>query len=520
MIRDFRLLPLVLGLPLLVIGQELWRYTYGAPGTDNAGEIAYGPDGNIYVAASCLDTSSRTWDFTVISLDTEGDERWVYRYDGPMQRTDEARGIVCGSDGYIYAAGYSEDSMTLYDITVVCLDTSGTERWVYRYDWRDDHDEAYDIIYGGDGNLYVTGWVQDRNTSGMDLSVISLDTAGNERWVYRFGDQDSQPDHGLELGWGPDGNLYVVGMTSPLTWDFTVISLTPDSARERWIYRYNGPGDYHDGARTLTFDPDGNVYAAGESWGGDTLWYDIVVIGLTDSGTERWVYRQAGPKDDVIEHIMWGPDQQLYAAGYITHDTGGSVVRDFEILSLDTAGTERWTYREFYGSSYDIACGTDQNLYATGLTTHHTYTEFTVVSTDLSGNERWVCRCPRAGDVNSGRAIVAGTDGNIYTAGYMFGLSTQLDVAVVGLSPTVGLRGRAGKPRSGRMMMPTLVRGALRLPGIEPASFFDISGRRVMDLEAGLNDIRHVAPGVYFIGVDPRSQGSEGPRVRKVVIQK
>ncbi len=499
MIRFTRLLPFVLGLTALVPGQELWRYTYGAPGTENTGEIAYGTDGNIYVAASCMDTTN-SWDFTVISLDTEGDERWVYRYNGPMQRTDEARSIACGPDGYIYAAGYSEDSTTLYDITVVCLDTSGTEHWVYRYDWRNDYDEADDIIYGGDGNLYVTGRVQDRYSSGMDLSVISLDTAGNERWVYRFGDPDSEPDNGCELGWGPDGNLYVVGMTSPLTWDFTVISLTPDSAHERWVYRYNGPGNYHDGARTLTFDPDGNVYAAGGSWGHDTLRYDIVIIGLTDSGTERWVYRQAGPKDDFIEHIMWGPDQQLYAAGYVTEDTGsGYVCRMFEVLSLDTAGTERWTYREFPGGSYSIACGTDQKLYATGYTAHYAYTEFTVVSTDLSGTERWVYRSPRQGDVNSGGSIVAGAGGNIYTAGYVFGHTTGLDVGIIGLSPTVGLHDQAARPRPGRRMMSSLVRAVLRLPGNEPASLLDITGRRVTGLVPGQNDVRHIAPGVYFV---------------------
>ncbi len=195
---------------------------------------------------------------------------------------------------------------------------------------------------------------------------------------------------------------------------------------------------------------------------------------------------------------------------------------DFTVIPLDTEGDERWTYREFYGSSFDIACGTDQNLYATGLTTHHAYTEFTVASTDLSGNERWVCRCPREGDVNSGKAIVAGTDGNIYTAGYMFGLSTQLDVAVVGLSPTVGLHGQAGKPGSGRKMMPSVVRGALRLPGNEPASLFDITGRRVMTLNPGVQDIRHVGPGVYFVASSPRSFFHRGEETagRKIVIQR
>ncbi|UCG43941.1 MAG: hypothetical protein JSU73_04840 [candidate division WOR-3 bacterium] len=50
----------------------------------------------------------------------------------------------------------------------------------------------------------------------------------------------------------------------------------------------------------------------------------------------------------------------------------------------------------------------------------------------------------------------------------------------------------------------------------------DATGRRVMDLEPGENDIRHVAPGVYFVAPSPRSSPARGEEaaVRKIVIQK
>ncbi|UCG43752.1 MAG: hypothetical protein JSU73_03820, partial [candidate division WOR-3 bacterium] len=199
--RHTRPLLLALVVPMLALGQELWRYSYGMTGTEDAGGIACGLDGNIYVAARCMNATS-TWDFTVISLDPEGNERWVYRYDGPMGRWDEATCITCSPDGYIYAAGYSEDSATIYDITVVCLDTSMTEHWVYRYDWRADYDRAADIILGNDGNLYVTGSVQDRDSTGIDLPVISLDPDGNERWVYIYSEAGNGVENGSKLHQG------------------------------------------------------------------------------------------------------------------------------------------------------------------------------------------------------------------------------------------------------------------------------------------------------------------------------
>jgi hypothetical protein len=59
------------------------------------------------------------------------------------------------------------------------------------------------------------------------------------------------------------------------------------------------------------------------------------------------------------------------------------------------------------------------------------------------------------------------------------------------------------------------VRKNMLLAGGGGAELLDITGRKVMDLQAGLNDIRRIAPGVYFL----RSADS-GKRsaVTKVVI--
>jgi len=64
---------------------------------------------------------------------------------------------------------------------------------------------------------------------------------------------------------------------------------------------------------------------------------------------------------------------------------------------------------------------------------------------------------------------------------------------------------------------PTIVRGVLFLnsdrgpkTGDRPA-LLDISGRRLMELHPGANDVRHLSPGVYFVrGDDSEIQGFEG----------
>jgi hypothetical protein len=72
---------------------------------------------------------------------------------------------------------------------------------------------------------------------------------------------------------------------------------------------------------------------------------------------------------------------------------------------------------------------------------------------------------------------------------------------------------------------PTIIRGSLCLPqspvaGREaPPALLDISGRRVLDLKPGVNDVRALSPGVYFVR-QRSAAGGERSSVTKVVIAK
>jgi hypothetical protein len=67
---------------------------------------------------------------------------------------------------------------------------------------------------------------------------------------------------------------------------------------------------------------------------------------------------------------------------------------------------------------------------------------------------------------------------------------------------------------------PTVLRSGFVVPEGISALLFDASGRKVMELQPGENDVRHLAPGVYFIRAEgQRVQGVEGSS-QKVVIQR
>jgi hypothetical protein len=75
---------------------------------------------------------------------------------------------------------------------------------------------------------------------------------------------------------------------------------------------------------------------------------------------------------------------------------------------------------------------------------------------------------------------------------------------------------------SGSRLTASVVRGVLHLP-VSPftihTSLFDMTGRQVMALRPGLNDVRSLAPGVYFV-MERSAVGGErsAVSVRKVVL--
>jgi len=70
----------------------------------------------------------------------------------------------------------------------------------------------------------------------------------------------------------------------------------------------------------------------------------------------------------------------------------------------------------------------------------------------------------------------------------------------------------------------SVVRGVLYLPSAssfrrETSSvLLDVSGRKEMDLVPGANDVRALAPGVYFVRRAETEDGRPAPAVHKVVV--
>jgi len=350
-------------------GTERWVYQFnpGSPPSHVSRSCAmvYGVDGNIYAAG---DWNLNYWDIMAISLTTNGGQRWVYRYNPAFQATDRAHSISYGSDGNLYIAGQWRYNLITYigDAIVISLTNGGAERWVWTYDYSGYNDEAWSAVRGADGNVYaaLASWDPP---SGYDFVVASCSgNTGVQRWVQRYSTPD--PDAGFSIVYGADGNIYAAGYYGVY---FAVISLTSAGAL-RWIYRFDDPFETSSGrASSIIYGPDGNLYAAGRSYDlSGTISY-LTVISLTTSMGVNWVYRYGDSQyngNDAYS-IAYGTDNNLYAGGWSYNPVSG----DYEliVISITNTGTERWVYKNSGPAGSDdransVAYGEDGNIYIAG----------------------------------------------------------------------------------------------------------------------------------------------------------
>ena len=286
------------------------------------------------------------------------------------------------------------------------------ERWVYKYN-SNGGDVAYCLVYGADGNLYAGGYTWN-DTTGQDFTVISLTNSGAERWVYKYQTPGNNWDECNSICYGNDGNIYAAGNCTrgDSALHFTVISLT-NGGTGRWVYQYPEVSS----ANAICYGNDGNIYAVGD------VQRQILVVSLDTLGNERWTYLYPTPSSESNpgQSITYGLDGNIYVVGY----TGPVENTDVTVISLAPSGSERWVYLyngpdNYYDFGEYIIYGLDGNLYIFGSTCRleppgYVYWDGLAISLTNFGDERWTYISPAFHSWFS--QGIYGGDGNLYIAG-------------------------------------------------------------------------------------------------------
>jgi hypothetical protein len=245
-------------------GNQLWvsRYHGSDDGSGAATGIALDATGKVYV------TGTSGGAYATIKYDTDGNQLWVARYNGPGNGPDVAAAIVLDAVGDVYVTGSSVGVGTSDDYATIKYDTDGNQLWVARYDGPGNgEDRATAIALDAAGSVYVTGWSLGLGTS-FDYATIKYDADGNQLWVARYDGPGNGADFANAIALDVAGSVYVTGRSLGLGTDSDYATIKYDTdGNQLWVTRYNGPGNDYDEATAIALGPVGNVYVTGGSTG-------------------------------------------------------------------------------------------------------------------------------------------------------------------------------------------------------------------------------------------------------------
>ncbi|UCG68835.1 MAG: SBBP repeat-containing protein, partial [Thermoplasmata archaeon] len=306
------------------LGNRLWQAHYNGPvnGYDGGNAIAIDPFGKIIVAgtSSGPDTPSGNpqEDYTTIAYDSSGNRLWVSRYDGPGYMDDHLRALAIDSVGNIYVTGKSGIS-NYGDFTTISYNNSGNQRWIDRISGprSDSSDTGQDIVIDSTGNIYITGQLENRK-SDWDYATVKYNPSGTKFWT-AFYDPASSVDQAKRIAIDSRGNIYVTGYSygGGNGADYATLSYDPDG-NQRWVSRYAGPGGGSDIAYGLEVDLSGHVYVTGRSYG--TQDNDYATLKYSQVFPNQLPVADAGPDQTGYE------GENIQFNGLASYDPDGSIV--------------------------------------------------------------------------------------------------------------------------------------------------------------------------------------------------
>jgi hypothetical protein len=473
--------------------------------------------GNVIVSGRSAVSSSDD-EFVTIKYRPDGDTAWLRRFN-PGSGLDGATALAVDRSGNVIVTGYLGGPTSQYgDWVTIKYSAHGESLWAAVKDIGDD-DRPSCLVVDSAGNSYVTG--RAGSNSYFDMCLVKNDATGNEVWFFSY--DGGNTDMGTAVALDGQGNTYLTGFTSTgsngdlMTWKLGL------GGESLWAKVYDGPAGEFDRGSYVAVDGSGNAVVAGTSQ--DTaVREDYVIIKYGPTGDTLWTRRYNGPgnRSDQVAGLAVDAAGNVYVTG--TSDVDAQGHYNYATIKYSPTGEQRWVVRyigpRYYDRAGGIALGADANAYVTGSSVNSSG-EWDVVTIkyDSAGNQQWLERFDMPSVFDEAYVLALSRQGAVYVGGRTDNDTTGIDYLTLAYGAAGAVaEGPRDEPRA--TSGPTVVRGVLTLgkrgqstTGQSLVFLVDAAGRKVMELEPGENDVRGLAPGVYF--VCPAS--GAGPETSSVV---
>ena len=384
-------------------GTPVWekRYNGSANGDDRPLAMAVDRNGYVYVAGYAVN-SGTVDDFLIIKFSPAGARLWAKSYNGPASSIDQASELVVDQNGNLFVAGKSLGAGTSNDYALIKYDSNGNQLWVRRYDGPGSNsDEPSDLALDGLGNLYLTGRSWGNNS--WDFATLKYSSGGTLLWEKRF-NQNRDADQATSLAVDVNGNVYITGKSwlwgTDKAYRFCTVKYNSSGTLLRTKY-YQGLFYEHSLPVDLALDKSGNLFCCGTSWGAGTS-YDLTTLKYDPNGNQIWAKRFSGPSGggDFAAALAIDSNGNVHTTGH-QYDKTTRADYDFATVKYSSGGSEVWSER------YSGPAGIDQavaitadlagNIYVTGFSDGG-LTSFDIVTIKYSP---CTASSPKTGDANA-----------------------------------------------------------------------------------------------------------------------
>ncbi|MFC1502698.1 hypothetical protein ACFL6A_04740, partial [bacterium] len=418
------------------LGNIVWTELYNGPGGDHDAAYELTVHNTLITITGPSQGLDSDLDYAVIQYDSSGSQQWAYRYDGSAGQSDAPYGII-GHDDDVIVTGGTRSTATLLDYTTIRLDGTGNEMWVSTYTGPGHAlDDALVLGIDHNGNIIVTGTSLGPQNN-LDIATVQYDSLGNQKWISRYegpGNGDDIP-HAMRID--KYGGIYITGESMSVDTEEDMITIKYGTdGEEIWSTLYNGPGNGSDKSLAVAADTLGNCVVTGESSGSGTK-LDCVTIKYGPAGDALWTVRYNGVDndDDRGRVVVLDRTGNVTIAGTVYNPV---TFNDFLIVQYNHAGHELWTNTYdgpggTWDTVYDMVQDKNDNIHITGPSRGSgTDFDYATIKYDAQGQELWVARYD--GPVNAwdeAYSLAVDTAGNVIVTGESQGMGTNADYTTI-----------------------------------------------------------------------------------------
>lgn len=138
--------------------------------------MAQHSDGGLYLAGTKGNNYTGDKDYAIVRLGTNGHKIWLSTYHGPVPGENRINAMALDSSGSAYVTGYSPGVGSGRDIATIKYDSNGNQLWVHRYNGPANGDDiGTGIVLDGKGGVYVTGYSATTNGGTEFVTIKYLD---------------------------------------------------------------------------------------------------------------------------------------------------------------------------------------------------------------------------------------------------------------------------------------------------------------------------------------------------------